>query len=344
LKDPHHSHCRFVILQGHKYPWCSVHHAPWPHVDSERLCLRTAGSLGESKPDNLLVTIRDHPDGLSIWGTVTPVYDSTFSPISPGLHLHIAGEKNTHHEHNCWELYVRPDSVSKYQRLTYAAASSYVASAMFERPMITINCPHCRAPHLDLDQWSVHASRDHYCANCESAFKTPTECISNPLIEIKASLGDHLVVRVTEQTERSLSLVRRDYPGGIRIWGSNPAVIWTFRNPEKVGIHVHCFAEHNSPPIIDRTVRTLDIDGIDVDSYMVRAFMAQQMLPYLLPYLTVLHCPVCGSAHFDTGDNALLPHLRHTCASCSARFLASVPPYVCVSNPIIETMKQLLAC
>lgn len=320
------------------------HHAPAvSDAKLEQVCLRARAGSTEEELGELRVTLADYPRGLSIWGTVPPVYDSTYLPSSRGLHLHIANEQDQHQELSCGELYVRTDSVSEYEHFTWEAAYAYVASTVFQRDLITVDCPNCKLPHLDIDLWSVHTHRNHHCTNCSARFLTPSACISNPLIRAKAALGDKHIARVSQETERYLRLSQQDYPGGIRLWGSNPAIIWTFSNLEKIGIHVHCFGNDLATPVIDQTVRDLEIDGITVESQMVRTFMAQQTLPYLLPHLTDLHCPTCGAAHFDIGENALIPHLRHTCFSCGESFLAPEPPYLCVSNPLTGIMKNLFA-
>jgi hypothetical protein len=39
-------------------------------------------------------------------------------------------------------------------------------------------------------------------------------------------------------SKKTLNIRQKDYSGGIQIWGSNPAFIWTGKNAEEEGIQV----------------------------------------------------------------------------------------------------------
>jgi hypothetical protein len=66
-----------------------------------------------------------------------------------------------------------------------------------------------------------------------------------------------------------LVLKQADFPGGIQIWGSNPAIVWTASRHEKAGIHVHAFRrDGDGTPERDETFSEVVIDGVRLDEYL----------------------------------------------------------------------------
>jgi len=51
---------------------------------------------------------------------------------------------------------------------------------------------------------------------------------------------------------RTLRVRQQEYPGGVQIWGSNPAIIWSAEKAEEEGIHVHAFKGEDSKPDVMR--------------------------------------------------------------------------------------------
>ena len=76
--------------------------------------------------------------------------------------------------------------------------------------------------------------------------------------------------------EKTLDIKQSEYPGGLQIWGSNPAFLWTSEKHEEEGIHIHAFKKEGQiEPDEDDTFREFTIDGIKLDPLMVRVLMAQ---------------------------------------------------------------------
>ena len=89
-----------------------------------------------------------------------------------------------------------------------------------------------------------------------------------------AVLGEHKVAPAA----KTLDIKQSEYPGGIQIWGSNPAFLWTGFKHEEEGIHVHAFLEGQAEPELDDTFREVTIDGIQLDPVIVRILMAQNVI------------------------------------------------------------------
>jgi hypothetical protein len=131
------------------------------------------------------------------------------------------------------------------------------------------------------------------------------------------------------------------FSGGILIWASNPAILWTAQRNEAEGIHVHAFKAGTPIPTVDDTYQRVEIDGISINPTMARVFMVQQSLPHLSGVIHSLKCTTCGAEHFDEAvPFAVEPHRNHHCATCDTVFVTTAPV---VSNPILKVLTGLYA-
>jgi hypothetical protein len=64
----------------------------------------------------------------------------------------------------------------------------------------------------------------HLCAGCGKQFKDSGVGIGNPICGVRDACG--IQTRTPKPSKKTLDICQRDYPGGIQIWGSNPAFIW----------------------------------------------------------------------------------------------------------------------
>ena len=110
-----------------------------------------------------------------------------------------------------------------------------------------------------------------------------------------------------------------DILGGLQIWASNPALLWTAPKAEKEGIHVHAYAADGHARIFDDTYGEVIIDGVELDQTQLGYFMAQQSLRYLDGKIVSLKCD-CGEPYFDKGEAAFRPHNDRNCRRCGAPF------------------------
>jgi len=277
-----------------------------------------------------------------MWGAVPPVYDTTRLGIDKGIHVHarqeIGGKKLIDHTYR--KVILNPHGKSEYE-ISEEAAIYYMASSIFGKRMIEVYCNHCQWKHLDKDWLSVHYHRKHLCAGCGRTFFDTKTGIGNPLVTIKRLVGETEQQPATKPAGRSISIMQRDFKGGIRFWGSNNAILWTSPLKEETGIHLHCYESQDEDPVIDDTFDKVTIDEIELDAIMVRFRMAQNSLPHLKDVFVNLPCPHCGSDHFDCGDLGFEPHVKHKCHSCKSEFTSRSRKKRVVSNPVIGQLESL---
>jgi hypothetical protein len=133
---------------------------------------------------------------------------------------------------------------------------------------------------------------------------------------------------------KTRDIKQSDYPGGIQIWGSNPAFLWTQPKDEEEGIHVHAFVGDEKEPALDDTFREVTIDGIQLDPVMVRVLMAQNVMPSLKDRVWSMDCPTCGHSQFDAGEAAYVASPMHTCSECGRQFPTPGRTRNTVANPL----------
>lgn len=328
--------------------WCSVHQASAWGENGERLLRCTEAGRFEYRDDEILdLNLDDYPGGVAAWGATEALLDTAGKSYDRGVHIHARKETNK------WKVIdetFKMVRVSKPSLLGFAPieiherdAVSYVASAILGQNLTYLACAHCGHIHLDADYFAVIPHRKHLCNACGREFFDPFSqtSISNPLMMVKEALGDFLVNRQAVEVDRRLQLRKEDFPGGIQMWASNPAIIWTSPKLEEAGIHVHAYDE-KSRRLVDDTFGYVEINSYVLDAEMVRVFMAQMCLPYLADSLYSLTCSNCGRLHFDRGKFAVKPHQAHECEHCGQTF-ASPNRKLAVSNPFMGIRDKLLA-
>lgn len=286
------------------------------------------------------------PGGVALWGAVEPVYNTAHVPAERGIHVHarmIPGKRKLiDHTYDAVELAVPKDLLSDGTVLiTSETAVAYYLSRFLKRQIVHIFCPYCEEPHLDSDWFAVKPHRVHLCHGCNRLFRQDIRRVSNPLEAVRHKLGDRDTTRTAVRAKGRLDIRQADYPFGLQVWASNPALLWTAAEPEKEGIHVHGWKLDTVNPKLDGTFKSVRIDGIELDEEQLRHFMAQNALVYLRGKVTSLHCPTCGAAKFDRGEDAIRPRSSHVCDSCGSKFASPGPRRLVVSNPFVETIAAL---
>src|SRR5262249_48294451 len=152
-------------------------------------------------------------------------------------------------------------------------------ASIFDCVIKYVECTLCGFPHLDKDWFSVHAHQRHLCAGCGKQFRDTEKGIGNPIIKVAGLFGSG--THEIKSAQRSIEIRQADYPGGIQIWGSHPAILWTAPRSEEEGIHIHAFSEDGGKILIDDTFSNVTIDGISLNPTQVRLFMAQRALPHI---------------------------------------------------------------
>lgn len=292
----------------------------------------------------LKLDLARYPGGVACWGAVPPVYDTTLLPLDRGIHVHARTEpRGPKVIDGTFRRVVLSDGPTVTGiELAELDAIYYMVTSVFGYEMREIRCAFCGYSHLDKDWFSVNAHQRHLCAGCGKQFRDTTVSIGNPIVGVRAALGMARRHAVCPSRKR-LNIRQKDFPGGLQIWGSNPALIWTAKASEEEGIHVHAFREHDDPePEHDDTYVEVVIDGVHLDPTMVRLLMAQNTLPHIMGRVVCKNCPRCGLAQLATKEAAYTPTTENTCTSCHYHFPSRGPLRKTISNPLVVILDTLV--
>lgn len=340
--------CDIIVLgkrrNGKPKYWCRVHKRfAW---DKEGNKLEPCPGYFEEdlskERSELALNLDDYPGGVGIWGFLHPVYDTTTLP-SPevGVHVHARRTVNAAKEIDTTYDIVRVIKAEKViLSLDGEDASAYTLSVTAGFRPVVVKCTHCGALHTDKGYLAVFPHKKHWCDQCGRDFFVPERNIGNKIAVLREKLYAFYKERQVIPTDRALSISQIDYPGGIRLWASNPAILWTVPRPEEAGIHLHAYDAHGEK-VIDETYGRLEIDGVLLDPVQIRYYMAQSNVERIKKRVAALACPKCGQPHFDQGEKAFQPHVQHTCAYCGHRFENAGRLKKVVSNPIVASLTKL---
>jgi hypothetical protein len=282
-----------------------------------------------------------YPGGIALWGALPPVFDTTQMGIERGVHVHarmVPGSKRKEIDTS----YAVVNVVSGAQTVSISedAAVAYVAAAILGLPLKYITCPHCASPHLDLADYALDSHRKHLCLHCQQLFEDSDRAIGNPIVLAKKLLNDETVERPMKKVERHLKIDQRDpvFSGGVRLWGTHPAILWTAEREEEEGIHVHAYHAGEENASVDQTYGRVTIDGIDLNPRALRAFMVQQQAPAVQGKLARVVCARCSKAIVeDKAPRAVTPSTDHVC-DCGHVTTSAEPV---IANEMPELFAQL---
>lgn len=298
--------------------------------------------------EKIKINLADYPGGVGIWGALEAVLDTKRDISDKGVHVHLRRNEGEAKivDRSFKEVYLKVAAGSLHDdewiKIDDYTACAYTASVVFNRNLKIIKCKHCGQHHIDADWFAVHYHKKHFCTFCGRDFIDTERGISNPVFYLQNVFKEQLKDRKLILANRRLEIQQKDYPGGIQIWGSNPAIIWTAKRAEEEGIHVHLFDGHSNEPVSDETYGYVAVDGIELDEKMIRYYMVQRSFPYLKKYIDSLNCPECKKEHFDLDDKALNPHKVHECEHCGcvfedkSRYKTGV-----VSNPVVKKLNKI---
>ena len=328
--------------------WCVAHHAnaTAKYGVAAEACV-AAGDQPISETQTLSLDPKLYPGGVALWGSVPAVYDTTTRPTDRGIHVHArseaGGEKQIDLTYRKLRIPVAVDLLSLgWSEVDEIDAINYMVSGVFGFETISVTCGHCGYPHLDRDWFAVHAHRRHQCHGCGRQFSDSAHGVGNPLSGLRSLMERK--PRKSVDAPRVAEIKQADYPGGLQVWGSNPAIVWTSDGPEEMGIHLHGFkTETEAMPELDDTFAQVVVDGFNLDAIQVRHFMAQSAMPHLEGRIVALSCRACGQPHFDTGELAFTPHVEHDCMSCGASFSAPSQMKKTIGNPFAAVRVALAA-
>jgi len=342
------SKCNIVRISkrrdgGYRY-WCLEHKsdATAKYGKRKKKCIAANDPIPSG--EIFEINIRDYPGGIAIWGAVPPVYDTTTLGIDRGIHVHARKRKNgkkiIDKTYSKVLLHSKKDLLEEKEiEVSELDAIYYMVSSVFKYKMRFIECNYCAYPHLDKDWFSVHPHKRHLCHGCGKYFNGNEVGIGNPA----STLSDMFIKEFKHReiaSPNSINICQKDYPGGIRIWGSNPAILWTSDKPEHTGIHLHALNK-NKTCEIDDTYKSVIVDGIKIDPLMIRIAMAQSAMPHISHRILSIRCTNCGTAHLDTGNDAFTPHEMHKCKACGTEFKHKNRLRKIIGNPIYNIKEEL---
>jgi hypothetical protein len=325
---------------GGKRYWCLQHKADATAKYGKRAVrCRYAFIPPISSAEKLTIDPTSYGGGIAIWGAVPPIYDTTGHPLERGVHVHARthpeADKVIDQSYRSVEVVI--NNTGQTVEISELDAIYFMVSSVFGYEMKFVECTFCHFPHLDKDWFSVHNHRRHLCAGCGHLFRDDVRGIGNPAMKIRESFPHHHEINKARKSKR---LRQTDYLGGIQIWGSNSALLWTANRNEESGIHLHAF-DQDGKIKIDDTFSTVTVDNITLDPKLVRLLMAQSGLPHIAGRVMSIHCEQCGKEHFDEGEYAFTPHDNHCCNSCGSKLRGKGKFRKTISNPICATLAQL---
>jgi len=329
---------------GTRY-WCLLHRADaTAKYGRPAVKCRYADVPPIADGERLTLNLDEYPGGVACWGAVPQVFDTTTLPNDRGIHVHARletkGDKQIDATYRCVTLTGRRMPASRVE-VTELDAIYYMVTSVFGYEMRQVSCTDCGYPHLDKDWFSVHPHRRHLCAGCGRQFRDTEISIGNPIAGLRSAVNLQTKHRV-RPSKRKLDIKQRDYPGGIQIWGSNAALLWTSEGPEEEGIHVHAFRTLGDEiPTHDETYAEVVIDGVSLDPAMVRTLMAQNALPHIKGRVLCKVCPRCKEPQFAQGEAAYVPSVDNTCTACGHEFASSGRLRKTISNPLIAVLDGL---
>jgi hypothetical protein len=328
---------------GTRY-WCLKHKADaTAKYGKPAAACRTAHLPPIMLADILTIDLSNYPGGVALWGAVPPVYDTTDKSLDRGIHVHARvtpnGNKELDHTFRAVRI-VHEKAPSGELYVDELDAIYYMATSVFGYTMRHVRCTYCGHPHLDKDWFSVHPHARHLCAGCGKHFRDTQTGIGNPICSVREAC--RIQTRAPTLSKRTLDIRQRDYPGGIQIWGSNPAFLWTGNGTEEEGIHVHAYRGDGAQlPTLDDTYGQVIVDGILLDPVMVRLLMAQAALPSIKNRVVPVTCPRCDDGILSRGDLAFTPVSTHQCTKCSCDVRPAGRMRNTIANPLPVVLARL---
>lgn len=221
----------------------------------------------------------EYVGGIAVWAALKPAICTRPNGATEptGIHVHcrqtVNGKKSIDKTFPALRVKIADPLGFAFDWIdvTPIAAQAWLKANASGLEPTSIRCTYCSTPHLDLDSFATKPHRKHLCGNCGRDFWAQKPITSNPL----ALLAPYLekVDRVTELASPSLEIKSSAYPGGLEIWSSTTALVWTTPRPETVGIHVHAY-DASGKRVIDETYGSVVLDGQLLD----RAELLNQML------------------------------------------------------------------
>lgn len=326
--------------------WCTHHEASATGKYGKRLDQCESAHVDLDLSECLFLDANAYEGGIAIWGAVKPIFDTTELDMGSGIHVHArtssVEDKAIDQTFPAILLDYQPDLFRRTKTLiTQETAVNYYLATYLKRHVTHLACPKCGALHLDVGRFVTKPHRKHLCHACGKFFNDTERSVSNPIAYYRKTWGIVDADLNIKPAKRSISINQAKYPGGIQIWASNPAVLWTALRPEEWGIHIHCYDE-KMQRVVDDTFVDVSIDGVIVNVKQVHHLMAQTAIPHVSNKVLSFDCPNCKHPHFDDGEWAFQPHKNHVCSNCNNVFQHPGQRKLTIGNPMVAILKSLI--
>lgn len=269
--------------------------------------------------EKLSLLLDDYLGGVAIWGAIPAVFDTTSEGFDAGIHVHARNKESRKKIIDKTFRSVDVHHNDKIYSICENAAMSFAMSALFHIDMIELPCTSCGELILDSNMRAIMKNTHHHCQHCHHVTQTPTPCVANPLVALKKELSDAKSIRTVLQPDRHITLNDPKFSGGVQLWGSNAAIVWTAPRIEESGIHVHAY-DANGNRVIDNTYSFVEVNGEIIQCEMVQLLQVQLALPEIRQYLSCTTCTHCHQPHFHRGYHAAHPTQIHQCAYCKTQW------------------------
>jgi hypothetical protein len=304
--------------------------------------------ISTNNQNTLNLDLEEYPGGVGMWPGLIPAFSSRPGGTKEsGNGIHVHARKHADRPKNIDLTYQQvqikvPENFSDhrlvdkgYFSINISAARAYWASSVYEVNLKCLYCPKCGKAHLDDGLESIIPHTKHTCRFCSNVFESLEETVSNPIVGLwQIFEGVHSTSPAT-MVDRQITINLAEYSGGIEIWGTAPAIFWTFKSNQDAGMHLHAFSG-KTKMTIDETYSTILVNEIEISHKSIRYFQTQMTMPHLKGKVKTVFCPSCGEAVLDTGLNAVYPHTQFTCT----KLHSFETEQAVVSNPAMTLLQS----
>lgn len=274
----------------------------------------------------------EYKGGVGIWASFKPVFTNrdrrnVTEPIT-GVHVHarkkIGLVKSIDYTFDKVFLNLENYGMNIVE-ITKNAILSYFLAENLGLNIISIECPYCGVPHLDEGKFAVKPHKHHLCMSCGKDFFHDEKAISNPLLKIRLAILEQNPEPELIKVTRPLVISKDEYSGGIELYGTHKALIWTSKVSQESGVHIHCYDKGGLSRIVDDTYGQVFLEGNIINSNDVQILQAQLISEYLCDKVKTVYCAKCGQVQNDEGIKIYTPHQDFLCTSCGYKFETDYP-------------------
>jgi hypothetical protein len=255
--------------------------------------------------------------GIAVWSAISPVLETTSENCMMGIHVHARRSND-----NPKTIDVTTDKFKlildgRETIITEKMAFAYRVCRVLDIPMKTIRCLNCDALQFDSVRDIPHRKSKKACNNCGKEVAQSRKFFANPLSELQERFFK--TQPKTVDSRKRLNIDPKNYSGGVRIWGTAQAILWSSNRAEESGIHVHAY-DSQMRKVIDDTYGEVWYGDTHLPVRQVQLYTIQKSIKSLNGKICCLSCTHCKKTHLDDGEFAIRKHTIHLCEHCGKKF------------------------